>query len=277
MTEFALDKEKSSGNLLQCLQEVLQNYLNEKPSRSLNGLSKKCTVSEPTLRRIVKGQIKTLPTSTTILDILTTLTGEKNTALIAKNFPGPIADYLQSILPQTEEFETEYDSDLNIELRDPVKYIIYKLASNSSGLSRKKLNELFGRNGFTQAEVLLQKDYLYIKNETYFSKVKHFTSNQDSFVTNFKLIADYIKTQNPLVKTNLHSLLANYSESVSAEAFKEIVGLQKKTLQKIRSILTDENSKGSIPVFMLLAIDTLDPQPAHELMSEKPSTKEWTF
>lgn len=277
MTELVLEKEKSSGDLLQCLQQVLQNYLSEKPSRSLNGLSKKCTVSEPTLRRIVKGQIKTLPTSTTILDILTTLTGEKNTALIAKQFPGPIADYLQSILPQTEEFETEYDADLNTELRDPVKYIIYKLASNSSGLSKKKLNELFGRNGFTQAEVLLQKDYLFIKNETYFSKVKHFTSNQDSFVTNFKLIADYIKTQNPLVKTNLHSLLANYSESISSEAFKEIVVLQKKTLQKIRSILTDEKSKGTIPVFMLLAIDTLDPQPAHELISEKHSTKEWTF
>lgn len=277
MIELALEKEKSSGNLLQCLQEVLQNYLNEKPSRSLNGLSKKCTVSEPTLRRIVKGQIKTLPTSTTILDILTTLTGEKNTALIAKNFPGPIADYLQSILPQVEECETEYDSDLNNELRDPVKYIIYKLASNSNGLSQKKLNELFGRNGFTQAEVLLQKDYLYLKNNTYFSKVKHFTSNQDSFVTNFKLIADYIKTQNPLVKTNLHSLLANYSESVSPEAYKEIVALQKKTLQKIRSLLADENSKGNIPVFMLLAIDTLDPQPAHELIAEKHSTKEWTF
>ncbi|MBY0384360.1 hypothetical protein K2X05_04305 [bacterium] len=277
MTELVLEKEKSSGNLLQCLQEALLNYLNEKPSRSLNGLSKKCTVSEPTLRRIVKGQIKTLPTSTTILDILTTLTGEKNTALVAKNFPGPIADYLQSILPQAEECETEYDADLNNELRDSVKYIIYKLASNSSGLSQKKLNELFGRNGFTQAEVLLQKDYLYVKNNTYFSKVKHFTSNQDSFVANFKLIADYIKTQNPLTKTNLHSLLANYSESVSPEAYKEIVGLQKKTLQKIRSILADEHSKGGIPVFMLLAIDTLDPQPAHELIAEKHSTKEWTF
>ena len=277
MTELILEKEKSSGSLLHCLQETLQSYLNEKPSRSLNGLSKKCTVSEPTLRRILKGQIKTLPTSTTILDILTTLTGEKNTALIAKMFPGPIADYLQSILPQAEEIETEYDADLNAELRDPVKYIIYKLASNSSGLSRKKLNELFGRNGFAQAEALFQKDYLHTKNDIYFSKVKHFTSNQDSFVTKCKLIADYIKTQNPLTKTNLHSLLANYSESVSPEAFKEIVGQQKKTLQKIRSILADESSKGAIPVFMLLAIDTLDPQPAHELLTEKSSTKEWTF
>ncbi len=263
-------KEASASDLLSALQNVLQSYLNEKPARSLNGLSKKCTVSEPTLRRILKGQIKTLPTATTILDILTTLSGEKNTALIAKNFPGPIAEYLSSILPQAQEFGTEYDSQLNTELKDPVKYIIYKLSANSSGLSLKKLNELFGRHGVIQAEELILKGYLKNEANILFTKVKDFTINQESFVGNFKLVADYIKTQNPLIKTHLHSLLANYSESVTQEAFKDIVALQKKTLQKIRNIMSDPNSKGSIPLFLLLAIDTLDPQPAHEFVTEKP-------
>lgn len=265
-----LSKEKASGDLLNALQNVLRDYLNEKSSRSLNGLSKRCTVSEPTLRRILKGQIKTLPTSTTILDILTTLMGEKNTALIAKNFPGPIAEYLESTFPQSQDCGTEYDADLNNELKDPVKYVIYKLASNSTGVTEKKINELFGRHGLQQAEGLIQKNYLFSTNGVVFSKVKNFTINQENFINNFKLIADYIKTQKPLTKTNLHALLANYSESVSSEAYKEIVGLQKKLLEKIRNIMSDEKSKGSIPLFLLLAIDTLDPQPVHELVAEKP-------
>ncbi len=251
-------------DLLSALQGILQNYLNEKPTRSLNGLSKKCTVSEPTLRRILKGQIKTLPTATTILDILTTLSGEKNTALIANAFPGSIAEYLESIIPQAQEFGTEYDSELNAELKDPVKYIIYKLAANSSGLRHAKLSELFGRHGLNQAEILIQKGYLQNDNNILVTKVKDFTINQESFVNNFKLVADYIKTQNPIAKTNLHSLLANYSESVTPEAFKDIVSLQKRTLQKIRKIMSNVDSKGSIPLFLLLAIDTLDPQPAHD-------------
>jgi hypothetical protein len=272
--ELLVEKEKApaSCDLMSALQGALQDYLNQKTSRSLNGLSKRCTVSEPTLRRILKGQIKTLPTSTTILDILTNITGEKNTSQIAKLFPGPIAEYLQSTLPQSEDCHTEYSSELNEELKDPVKYIIYKLSSNSRGLSVKKLNELFGRHGQVSAENLLKKDYLSFSENTYFSKVKNFTMNQENFVSNFKLIADYIKTQNPMVKTNLHALLANYSESVSVEAYKEIVSLQKKTLQKIRNIMSSDDSKGPIPLFFLLALDTLDPQPVHELAAGNTST-----
>jgi hypothetical protein len=263
-----VEKERSSQDLLSALQNALQEYLDEKSTRSLNGLSKRCTVSEPTLRRIHKGQIKTLPTATTILDILTTLTGEKNTAKIAQKYPGAISDYLESILPQFQDVVTEYDSELNEELKDPIKYIIYKLSSNSSGLKTEKLNELFGRHGIQNADTLVTKNYLFKKENTYFSKIKNFTINQENFVNNFKLVADFIKTQNPLSKTSLSTILANYSESVSPEAYKEIVGIQKKALQKIRNIMSDEKSKGHIPLFLLLAIDTLDPQPAHELANE---------
>ena len=260
-------REIAPTDLLSALQGILHQYLNEKPSRSLNGLSKKCTVSEPTLRRILKGQIKTLPTATTILDILSTLSGEKNTALIAKLYPGAIAEYLESIIPQAQEFGTEYDSELNTELKDPVKYIIYKLSANSSGLRLQKLNELFGRHGLSQAEVLIQKGYLQNDNNILFTKVKDFTINQESFVNNFKIVADYIKTQNPIAKTSMHSLLANYSESVTPEAYRDIVSLQKRTLQKIRKIMSDTNSKGMIPLFLLLAVDTLDQQPAHDYVT----------
>lgn len=260
------EKSSSSTDLLSALQKTLQDFLEEKSSRSLNGLSKKCTVSEPTLRRILKGQIKTLPTSTTILDILTTLTGEKNTKTLSQQFPGPIADYLQSILPQADDCGTEYDADLNNELKDSVKYIIYKLASNSTGVSATKILELFGKHGKTQADLLTQKNYLREENGIYTANVKHFTINQDNFINNFKLIADFIKTQNPVAKTNLHSLLANYSESISPEAYKEIVALQKKTLQKVRNIMSDPQSRGNIPVFLLLAFDTLDPKTVLDIL-----------
>lgn len=272
---MSVEKTKSgSSDLLCALQSALQNYLDQKDTRSLNGLSKKCTVSEPTLRRILRGQIKTLPTATTILDILTNITGEKNTSVLAKQFPGSIAEYLQTTIPQTDDCRTEYNSELNEELKDPVKYVIYKLSSNSQGLKSTKLIELFGRHGQLSAESLVQKNFLNFADNIYSSKVKNFTMNQENFIHNFKLIADYIKTQNPLTKPHLQSLLANYSESVSEEAYKEIMSIQKKTLQKIRNIMSSESSKGPIPLFCLLAIDTLDPKPVHELVAGATSTNE---
>lgn len=257
-------ENKIPNELLSALQNVLQTYLKEKTTRSLNGLSKRCVVSEPTLRRILHGQIKTLPTATTIVDILTTITKEKNIRNISQRYPGPIADYLNSILPQFEDVSTEYNLDLNNELKDSVNYVIYKLSSNSGGLKKHKLLELFGAHGMVKAEVLIQKGYLSFSQDTFYSQVKNFSLNHDTFVKNFKIISDFIKTQNSMDKSNLQSLLANYSEAVSHEAYAEIISVQKKSLKKIRDIMSNENSRGTIPLFLLLAIDTLDTVPAHE-------------
>lgn len=263
MHDNQLELESSSSDeistqLLKALQNVLKSYLEEKPTRSMNGLSRRCVVSEPTLRRILRGQIKTMPAATTVLDILTTVSKEKNLLKISQKYPGPIADYLSSMLPQSEDVNTEYNLDLHNELKDSTCYVIYKLASNANGVSKEKVSELFGSHGFQKAESLVQKGYLSFSSDTFFSQVKNFTLNHDTFVKNFKVIADFIKTQNPLEKTNLHSLLVNYSESVSAEAYKEIVGIQKRALKRIRDVMSDESSRGHLPLFLLLAVDTLD-------------------
>jgi hypothetical protein len=252
--------QSGQSDLLIALQQVLEAYLKEVSTRSLNGLSRRCTVSEPTLRRILRGQIKTLPTSTTILDILTNLSGEKNTSKLALLYPGPIAEYLKNLLPQSQDCQTEYDTELNHELQDGVKYIIYKLCSNSCGLEKSKLHELYGAHGEKTIAQLVQKGYVREEGDVYFSSVTNFTISNDHFVENFKLLADYIKVQVPCTSSSQPSLLANYSESVSMAAFKQITALQKSTLRKIRNIMSKDESKGTVPVFLLLAIDTLDSQ-----------------
>lgn len=261
--------EEISTQLLKALQDVLKSYLQEKPTRSMNGLSRRCVVSEPTLRRILRGQIKTMPAATTVLDILTTVSKEKNLLKISQKYPGPISDYLSSMLPQSEDVSTEYNLELHNELKDSTCYVIYKLASNANGVKKEKVSELFGTHGISKAEQLVQKGYLSFSSDTFYSQVKNFTLNHDTFTKNFKVIADFIKTQNPLEKTNLHSLLVNYSESVSTEAYKEIIGIQKRALKRIRDVMSDESSRGHLPLFLLLAVDTLDSKSAHEFDSEK--------
>lgn len=262
-SDFIQSEEKSNDVLIE-LQQVLKKYLAEKSTRSMNGLSRKCVVSEPTLRRILRGQIKTMPTATTVLDILTTISKEKNVQVIRKLYPGAISDYLGSNLPQSEDVDTEYSLELNNELKDSNNYLIYKLSSNSNGLKKEKILELLGTHGVAKADSLVQKGYLSFSSNTYFSQVKNFTLNHDTFIQNFKCVADFLKTQNPIDKTNLHSLLVNYSESVSIEAYKEIIAIQKKALRKIRDVMSNEQSHGDVPLCLLLAVDTLDTKSVHE-------------
>lgn len=255
----------SSGELLNGLRATLTEYFDKHRNMSLNGLAKKCSVSEPTLRRIFKGQVKTLPNSTTILEVLSAISGEKNTAKLADRYSGPIGDYLRLIQPQIEDCQPDFDNAVHAEFKDPVKYVIYKLSANSSGVTAQKIQDLFGARGLTCAEDLLRKNFVQKSGETYRSHVRNFTSSGLSFIDNFKVLAEFLKAKFSVQKPGLNPLVANYSESVTPKAYQEIMQIQKKTLMKIRKIMSAPESQGSIPLFMLLAIDTLDHKTAHEI------------
>ncbi|MCJ8277520.1 MAG: hypothetical protein HRT44_12425 [Bdellovibrionales bacterium] len=262
-------EETKKGSLLVHLQGALREYLENRPHMSLNSLSKKCSVSEPTLRRIMKGQIKTLPNVTTVLDILTYISGEKNTCNIPKKYPGPIAEFLREMLPHIEDLDANYDLDLNNELKHPTKYLIYKLASNDTGVTHEKVVELFGSHGLMFVQELIDKEFIKLEGGVYFASSSAFTASHEHFVENFKVVADFIKTQKADSHMLLNPLFINYSNTVNAEAYKEIVTLQKKTLKKIRGIMTDKSKIGEIPLFMLLAVDTLDMNTAFEIEKGK--------
>ena len=264
-----IDLKKRQKGLLEHLQGVLKDYLTSRSHMSLNSLSKKCTVSEPTLRRIAKGQVKTLPNVTTVLDILTYISGERNTYSIAKKYGGAIEEFITQMLPHAMDRQTDYDVSLNSELKNSTKYLIYKLASNDLGVKHQKIIELFGSQGLMFVDELLKKSYLTKKEDTYFSSTESFTSSHENFVDNFKTVSNFIKTHKEVSRTLLNPLFSNYSNSVSPEAYKEIVSLQRRTLKKVRDILSDEKSAGSIPIFHLLAVDTLDTKTAYELDKEE--------
>jgi hypothetical protein len=253
------------------LREVLEKYLQEAPRRSLNGLSKRCTVSEPTLRRILRGQIKTLPQISTVLDVLTTVSGEKNSRKLAEIFPGQIAKYLNETAPHMAETNADYDPALNLELKNPTAYLIYKMASNRQGVSREKVSELFGAQGLFNLESMTKKGFVVEKDDRYFGSSRNFTGSYEDFLNNFKSVANFIKTKDFDNKANLNPVLVNYSESISEEAYREVVNIQKAAHKKIRAILADENSKGPIPAFLLVALDTLDHKTAGEIASQPQS------
>ena len=92
--------------ILNQLQDSVLNYLNKNKNISLNGLAKRCSISEPTLRRINNGQIKTLPTLTTIVDLLCSLNKVDKIPELIEIYKGsPIGEFLQehfSVLSSTD-------------------------------------------------------------------------------------------------------------------------------------------------------------------------------
>ena len=263
-------REDSLNPALAHLQSILVNYLAASSNLSLNGLSKRCAVSEPTLRRIKKGHVKTLPSITTIVDLLSYISRETETKKIIEAFPGPIAEHIKDKAQQIEEVKNlEFSEVLSKSLKDPIKYVLYKLASNPCGITSEKAAELFGSYGERQLSVLSSEELVELKGAAYFAKIKHFALSNDVFVDHFKTLADFIKPhKHASARREYSPIFSNYSSSINKQAYSEILRVQRAAQRKIARILSDEKSSGDIPTFVLNAIDTIDNQCADEFPDE---------
>lgn len=258
-----MQAQHDTPTLLAELKNVIQNFLDEHQRISLNGLSKRCQVSEPTLRRIMSGKIKTTPTLTTVVDILSTISKEDRLPELVKKYPGVIAETLKEgfSLIADEDTPYQYCAELNEVLRDEQRYLIFKLAANTGGVKRTRVKELFGLIGEQKLDDLIARDLVYEKllgNErVIFTRVEGFSLSNDLFISHFKACANYIDTRaKPGKKNNLYY---NFSESVNETGRREILNIQRAALKKMAAILHDDKYRGELPLFILSAIDTLEP------------------
>jgi hypothetical protein len=93
----------------------------------------------------------------------------------------------------------------------------------------------------------------------YHSKLEWFMLDPEQFSEKFRYLAQFIKSleRNP-EDSLLQPIQANYSCSVSAEAYRSIAKLQGKFLKKVREILESDQAQGPIPLMLLAALDTMD-------------------
>jgi hypothetical protein len=257
------------------LQALLIDYLQSHSHLSLNGLSKRCGVSEPTLRRIRHGQVKTIPNVSTIFTFLTYIFQEKDVERIVSMVGEPLSGFLNDKAANLKSFNRiEYSEDLTEILRDPVKYVIYKIAAGGHGLSAEKVIDLFGSHGEKQLQSLVTCGWMYKENDLYFVKTPNFSLSYDVFVEHFKVMADFIKPEKHAnSQSDLAPFFVSQSSSLNKEAYKEIRKIYKKAVMRVSEIVNNPQSFGPIPTFVLSAVDTMDSDCADEISQKKDVSK----
>jgi len=84
-------------------------------------------------------------------------------------------------------------------------------------------------------------------------------------VEHFKTMADFIKPHKHANANKAYSpIFSNYSASINKLAYSEILKVQRKATKKIAKILNSQKSLGSIPTFIINAVDTIDSRCADE-------------
>jgi|GEM_PF-1787043 len=248
---------------------ILETYMGLHANLSINHLSKKCAVNEPTLRRIRNRQLKRLPSTTNILKLLSHISKKNKISDVIDFFPGALIDFISQSMTQVMENDVSDVTDLTNQLKHPTEYLIYKLSANESGVTKEKVLQLFGMLGEQQLEQLVAKDIVSYENGAFHAKYRKFCLAPEVFKKNFKATADFIKPEN-LTNSPYKSsqMFFNMSSSVNIKAYSKILKIQRSCIGKIRDVLFDKDSKGDIPTFVIGAIDTLDNKSAFEISKE---------
>ncbi|NQZ01117.1 MAG: hypothetical protein HRT45_10675 [Bdellovibrionales bacterium] len=248
----------SAQDLVFELSKLIKGYLADRPFIGLSTISGRCQVSESTLRRIYNCQIKTLPTPSTVMAIVSYISEETDVAKLIELNPGLIANYLKENFPHAAEFDCEVSEELNRELADSIKYLVYKLCNHTSGCSEEQVMDLVGKVGIQRLEELLRKDLITQRGGRYYSNGKRFSLAPELFKDKFQFMSQFIKVEERPGGKLQQNVFSNYSSSVNQEAYNKIMKIQKQALKKIRETMVNPNSEGDLHIFALSAIDTIE-------------------
>ncbi len=239
------------------LSTLLENFLLENKNVSINALSMRMGVAETTLRRVRSGNLKRLPNNDNLLKIIFYLFKSTDLGVIKNLLPPGLKNF----------FVREYvivENSINnpVTVIDPsiidsqITYLVLKLASNHSGVKKEEVLRLFGELGLMSAKHLEREDIVYEEENIFKCKLSAFRLDDNSFIRNFKTTAEFITTEpEKRIGPNLYH---NLSESLNLEGLTRIQEIQKKAVKEICEILNDEKFKGELPVFALVAVDTLN-------------------
>lgn len=241
--------------ILSELKDAITSYLEVNKNLSLNAIACRSNVSEPTLRRIKKGEVKTLPRINTIVDILSIIYKERNISSLIQKCGPHLKSYLSKVFSVLMDTEAAYENDTGLSkvLQDSTSYLIYKLAANRIGIKREQVQRNFGELGLKKLSDLERKGLVFEMVGSYHARTKSFCLDDDLFIQNFKSVADFIRIEEGPARGD--NLFYNLSESVSEEGYQKIMAIQRQALKEIVSILNDKKFVGDKQAFVLSTVD----------------------
>jgi hypothetical protein len=243
-----------SNGVNQELKHLIEDYFLKYPHMSINALSKRTLIGATTLRRILSLSLKGGPNPKTVLNLMSVLTKEKNITHIIEKSPQLTKTFLfQSFNPYLEGVKDPLSGNF---LKNNLKFIIFKLASNQSGVHFETISTLYGENGLKVLRELTKEGYLIKEDNFFHSKDKNKGNNLHFKASHFSNLLPLLKKyekevetykKGPQEKDPFHTL----SESLNEEGIKKITQIQKEALKKIKDIMKCPSHSGTNHFFSI--------------------------
>ncbi len=249
-------QETIEHDLIQSLQIMIAGHLERHPQLTLNALASRSNVPVTTLRRLAGGQQKNDIAPHSVLNLVSYVLREKNLARLLERVAPTVADFLRRHFGNFifEAPKATYSTDLNCELRDETKYLIYKLAANHDGTDLITVVENFGAQGLKKVEELKARGLVEEHAGKIHARDKNFSLDLTVAAAHLPALVGLYKPQT--MGRGLNTMFS-MSEALTAEAIAELKALQRECVMKMNAVMNRPESLGSIPYFTINLAETL--------------------
>lgn len=248
--------------IISTISTELDNYLQEKESRSIRNLERISKVSKSYISRLLKKEISEDSLDVfKVLPVLKTVCGHKKAIEIVCSDPTLKEKYTTVTGGHAlDVIKVNYTNELAHILSDRNMGIVVILASNACGTTTDQIKEILGQSGIIAAEKLQQEGIVTI-NENGFIKV-HSDLADDETVLSFTretykaLIPHWLSFYKPHNAGKEHNFICGVTEGVSEGFLNRAFYKIKKLRSWIDDSLEQESNKGNNPFFFTAVMDT---------------------
>lgn len=244
------------NELILSLQNMITVYMGKNPQLTLNALAQRSNVPVTSLRRLMNNQQKNEIAPHSVLNLVGYILREKNLSLLLTKVDACVADFLQKHFGHFI-FASEvrvYNTDLNTELKDQIKYLIYKMAANHNGVDLMTLVENFGALGKRKADEMIKNGMLVEEEERLHAREKNFSLDLGIAADHLPALVRFYKPESIQQGRNT---FFNMSESLNLEGIQMIKQLQRECVHKMNAIMNDPQYFGDIPYFTINLGETM--------------------
>ncbi len=243
-------------DLIQSLQNMISQYMGKNPQLTVNALAARSNVPVTSLRRLINNELKNEIAPHSVLNLVTYMLREKNLVTLLEKVEPPVAEFLRKHFGAFifNSQKNTYNVDLNLELRDQVMYLIYKMAANHNGVDFMTVVENFGALGKRKADEMKQKGLLLEEEGRLHAREKNFSLDLSIAASHLPGLVSFYK---PDTMTQGLNSMFSMSEALKEEAILELKALQRECAKKMNVIFNDPNNFGEIPYFTLSLAETM--------------------
>ncbi len=245
------------NDLIRSLTVLIETYMSRNPQLTLNALATRSNVPVTTLRRLMGGQQKNEIAPHSVLNIVSYIMREKNLATILEKAEPAISEFLRKHFGNFV-FATggkhSYDCDLNVELKDETKYLIYKMAANHNGTDLMTVADNFGAFGKKKVDEMLAAGLLKEEEGRLHAREKNFSLDLSIAAQHLPALVQFYKPGTIALGRNS---MFSMSESLCMDAISEIRKIQKECVMKMHAIMNNPDSFGDIPYFTINLSETM--------------------